>query len=118
MQTIRRLKGDQTHYAKSLAATGAVAAWLIGQDAAADATPFEESATARVRDYYSERPEAGLLQFVDGHGKVVYEQGDRGDATMEVPPVSLDALSVQLQTQQVEIELLRERVEKVESMIE
>lgn len=118
MQKIRRLKGDQTHYAKSLSVTGAVAAWLIGQDAAADATPFDASATARVRDYYSERPEAGLLQFLDDHDKVVYEQGDQGDAAMDAPPVSLDSLSVQVQTQQIEIDLLRERGEKVESMIE
>lgn len=118
MQTIRRLKGDQMHFAKSLDVSGAVTAWLFGEGAAVDATRFEDAAVAQVRRFYSTRPEAGLLQFVNESGNVVHEQGDQDDTGLDAPPVRLDSLVVQVREQQIEIDLLKERVETVEGMVE
>jgi len=118
MQTIRRIQGDRTHYAKSLDASGAVTAWLFGEGAASDATRFADSAASRVRDYYGERPEAGLLQFIDASGNVVHEQGDPSDSGVDAPPVTLVDLAEQVREQQIEIELLKDKVESLEGQVE
>lgn len=118
MQTIRRLKGDVAHYAKSIDASGAVTAWLFGDGAAVDATPFEEMHVAQVRAYYGERPETGRLQFINESGNVVHEQGEQTETALDAPPVSLASLADQVREQQVEIDSLKERVETIEGMVQ
>ena len=102
MQTLRRLKGDRTHYAKSIDASGAVTAWVFGENAAVDAAHLEDAVAARVREYYDERADSGRLQFIDETGNVVHEQGDQDDAALDAPSVNLDSLAVQVREQQIE----------------
>jgi len=116
MQTIRRIKGTRTHHAKSTDETGAVTAWIFGDDAQESATPFPDEVAARVRVYYANRPEAGRLEFIDERGNVIHAQGEKDEAPIGEAPASLVSLAEQVQEQQVEIDVLKERVAAIEAV--